>query len=147
MHCSCYCYRSLCSSAATAAAKTDAVTNVTTITTADHCLLMLSQVLGTPIPSIIATEDRDVFAQKLNEIGEKMALSYCATTLDEGLAAARRIGFPVLIRAAFALGGLGSGFAENEEDFLATARKAFSSSDQVRVTSHLKLPVLALITM
>jgi carbamoylphosphate synthase large subunit len=91
-------------------------------------------VLGTPIPSIIATEDRDVFAQKLNEIGEKMALSYCATTLDEGLAAARRIGFPVLIRAAFALGGLGSGFAENEEDFLATARKAFSSSDQVRVT-------------
>ncbi|KAG5187780.1 multifunctional pyrimidine synthesis protein [Tribonema minus] len=96
------------------------------------------KVLGTPIASIIATEDRDEFAQKLNEIGEKMALSYCATTLDEGLAAAKKIGFPVLIRAAFALGGLGSGFAETEEEFLTTARKAFSCSDQIIIDQDLR---------
>mmetsp|Transcript_10926 Transcript_10926/g.15524 ORF Transcript_10926/g.15524 Transcript_10926/m.15524 type:complete len:1494 (+) Transcript_10926:105-4586(+) len=96
------------------------------------------KVLGTPISSIIATEDREQFAQALNTIGEKMAQSYCAVSIEEGLIAAKKLGFPVLIRAAYALGGLGSGFADNEEEFVTTARKAFSSSNQIIIDQDLR---------
>jgi carbamoyl-phosphate synthase/aspartate carbamoyltransferase len=74
------------------------------------------EVLGTQIPVIVATEDREIFSQKLKEIDETIALSYSATTVEEALVAANKIGYPVLIRAAFALGGLGSGFVDNDEE-------------------------------
>ncbi|CAN0074401.1 unnamed protein product, partial [Ectocarpus sp. 12 AP-2014] len=91
------------------------------------------RVLGTQIPVIMATEDRDVFAQKLREINENLAQSICASTMEEALAAAEKIGYPVLIRAAYALGGLGSGFAENEAEFRLQASKGFAYSDQLIV--------------
>ena len=69
------------------------------------------RVLGTPIETIIATEDREIFSQKLHEIDETLALSYSAVSVDQAVQVAYKIGFPVLVRAAFALGGLGSGFA------------------------------------
>eukprot|EP00903_Cladosiphon_okamuranus_P012119 g11371.t1 len=96
------------------------------------------RVLGTQIPVIMATEDRDVFAQKLREIDEKLAQSICASTMEEALAAAEKIGYPVLIRAAYALGGLGSGFAENEEEFRLQASKGFAYSDQLIVDQDLR---------
>ncbi|CAN0215999.1 unnamed protein product, partial [Laminaria digitata] len=96
------------------------------------------RVLGTQIPVIMATEDRDVFAQKLREIDEKLAMSICANSVEEGLAAAEKIGYPVLIRAAYALGGLGSGFAENEEEFRAQAEKGLAYSDQLIVDQDLR---------
>ena len=73
------------------------------------------KVLGTPIQTIITTEDRQLFASAMEEIGEKCAESQTATTPDEAVAAARSIGYPIIVRAAYALGGLGSGFAQNEE--------------------------------
>jgi carbamoyl-phosphate synthase/aspartate carbamoyltransferase len=81
------------------------------------------RVLGTCIDAIVNTEDRELFSGKLREIGETLALSYPATTVVEALAAANKIGYPVLVRAAFTLGGLGSGFAENDAELreLATA--------------------------
>ncbi|CAM9239741.1 unnamed protein product [Pylaiella littoralis] len=91
------------------------------------------RVLGTQIPVIMATEDRDVFGQKLREINEKLAQSICASTMEEAIAAAEKIGYPVLIRAAYALGGLGSGFAENETEFRLQASKGFAYSDQLIV--------------
>ncbi|CAM9209800.1 unnamed protein product [Ascophyllum nodosum] len=98
------------------------------------------RVLGTQISVIMATEDRDVFAQKLREIDEKLAQSICASTMEEGLAAANkaRIGYPVLIRAAYALGGLGSGFAENEEEFRLQAEKGFAYSRQLIIDQDLR---------
>jgi len=96
------------------------------------------QVLGTQIPVIMATEDRDIFAQKLAEINETLATSYPATTMDEALEAANKIGYPVLVRAAFALGGLGSGFAENEEELRETVAKAFTCSNQVIIDQDLR---------
>ena len=69
------------------------------------------RVLGTPIETIIATEDREIFSQKLHEIDETLALSYSAVSADQAALVAYKRGFPVLVRAAFALGGLGSGFA------------------------------------
>ncbi|TMW65624.1 hypothetical protein Poli38472_008266 [Pythium oligandrum] len=82
------------------------------------------RVMGTQIPAIIDTEDREKFAQKLAEINETIALSKAATTVEEALAAANEIGYPVLVRSAFALGGLGSGFAANDEELLNLATKA-----------------------
>jgi carbamoylphosphate synthase large subunit/anthranilate/para-aminobenzoate synthase component II len=96
------------------------------------------EVLGTPIPVIEATEDREIFSQKLKEIDETIALSYSATTLDEAVVAANKIGYPVLIRAAFALGGLGSGFAENDEELKELAAKAFSTSSQILIDQDLR---------
>lgn len=96
------------------------------------------EVLGTQIPVIEATEDREIFSQKLKEIDETIALSYSATTINEALIAANRIGYPVLIRAAYALGGLGSGFAENDEELKAMAAKAFSTSDQILIDQDLR---------
>jgi carbamoylphosphate synthase large subunit/anthranilate/para-aminobenzoate synthase component II len=96
------------------------------------------EVLGTQIPVIVATEDREIFSQKLKEIDETIALSYSATTVDEALAAANKIGYPVLIRAAFALGGLGSGFVDNDEELKDMALKAFSTSTQILIDQDLR---------
>jgi carbamoyl-phosphate synthase/aspartate carbamoyltransferase len=95
-------------------------------------------ILGTQIPVIEATEDREIFSEKLKEIGETIALSYSATTIDEALDAANKIGYPVLIRAAYALGGLGSGFAENDEELKEMAAKAFTTSDQILIDQDLR---------
>ena len=75
-------------------------------------------VLGTPIKTVIDTEDRELFKERLDEINEKLALSYPATTVEEAIEVAEKIGYPVLVRSAFALGGLGSGFAENREELV-----------------------------
>ena len=72
------------------------------------------KVLGTPVQAIIDTEDRELFVERLDEIGVKTIRSHAAENLDEALAAAAQVGYPVIIRAAYALGGLGSGFCENE---------------------------------
>ena len=96
------------------------------------------EVLGTQIPVIEATEDREIFSQKLKEIGETIALSYSATTMEEAVEAANKIGYPVLIRAAFALGGLGSGFASDEKELRSLASKAFSSSSQILIDQDLR---------
>jgi carbamoylphosphate synthase large subunit/anthranilate/para-aminobenzoate synthase component II len=95
-------------------------------------------VLGTQIPVIEATEDREIFSAKLKEIDETIALSYSATTIDEALTAANKIGYPVLIRAAFALGGLGSGFANDNEELKSMAAKAFSTSSQILIDQDLR---------
>lgn len=91
------------------------------------------QVLGTPIETIIATEDREIFSQKLMAIDEKLALSYSATSVEEALEVSRKIGFPVLVRAAYALGGLGSGFAHNESELRDQVSKALAVSEQVLI--------------
>lgn len=96
------------------------------------------KVLGTPIDTIIATEDREIFGQKLHSIDEKLALSYSAVSIDEAIEVAHKIGFPVLVRAAFALGGLGSGFAENEEQLKELAAKAFAVSNQILIDQDLR---------
>lgn len=96
------------------------------------------EVLGTQIPVIVATEDREIFSQKLKEIDETVALSYSATTVAEALVAANKIGYPVLIRAAFALGGLGSGFVDNDVELKDMALKAFSTSSQILIDQDLR---------
>ena len=96
------------------------------------------RVLGTPVQSIIDTEDRDIFIDKLNEIDVKTARSRAVTTMDDAIAAGLEIGFPLIIRAAFALGGLGSGFANNEDELRALAERAFATSDQILVEESLK---------
>lgn len=95
-------------------------------------------VLGTQIPVIEATEDREIFSEKLREIGETIALSYSATNIDEAIVAANKIGYPVLIRAAYALGGLGSGFAEDDDELKDMAAKAFSTSSQILIDQDLR---------
>jgi carbamoyl-phosphate synthase/aspartate carbamoyltransferase len=96
------------------------------------------KVLGTQIDTIITTEDRDLFAQALYEIDEKCAQSSSAVTVEEALAAAKTIGYPVICRAAYALGGLGSGFADNEKELTALCNKAFATSPQVLVEKSMK---------
>ena len=96
------------------------------------------EVLGTQIPVIEATEDREIFSAKLKEIDETIALSFSATTVDDAIKVANKIGYPVLVRAAFALGGLGSGFAENDAEMTDLARKAFASSTQILVDQDLR---------
>ena len=96
------------------------------------------RVLGTPIPVIVATEDREIFASKLAEINESLARTLPAYTVDEALEAAETIGYPCLVRAAFALGGLGSGFAANKEELRELAKKAFSSSNQILIDEDLR---------
>jgi carbamoyl-phosphate synthase/aspartate carbamoyltransferase len=96
------------------------------------------QVLGTPIETIIATEDRQLFAAAMEQIGEKCAQSASATTIDEAILAAAEIGYPVIVRAAYALGGLGSGFAQNEAQLKALCGKAFATSPQVLVEKSMK---------
>lgn len=96
------------------------------------------KVLGTPIDTIITTEDRQLFAQAMEEIGEKCARSSTATNVDAALTAANDIGYPVIVRAAYALGGLGSGFAKNEKELKALCTKAFATSPQVLVERSMK---------
>ena len=96
------------------------------------------QVLGTPIETIITTEDRQLFAESMESIGEKCAKSGSATTIDEAQSVVKDIGFPVIVRAAYALGGLGSGFAENEEQLLDLCNKAFAASPQVLIERSMK---------
>jgi len=96
------------------------------------------EVMGTQIPVIEATEDREIFSTKLKEIDEEIALSYSATSIDEAVVAANKIGYPVLIRAAFALGGLGSGFAADDEELKDLAAKAFSTSGQILIDQDLR---------
>src|SRR6056297_254187 len=74
------------------------------------------QVLGTPVQAIKETEDRDLFIQKLNEIDVRTARSFAAKTMDEARDAAEKLGYPVIIRAAYALGGMGSGFCSNSQE-------------------------------
>ena len=83
--------------------------------------------------AIVATEDRKIFAEKLREIHEKIAEGLTAETPEDVVACARKLGYPVILRAAFALGGLGSGFASNDEECLALATQALSGSPQVLV--------------
>lgn len=96
------------------------------------------EVLGTQIPVIEATEDREIFSEKLKEINETIALSYSATTIEEAKEAANKIGYPVLIRAAYALGGLGSGFAANDGELEDMAAKAFTTSSQILIDQDLR---------
>ena len=96
------------------------------------------RVLGTPVQAIIDTEDRDLFVKRLDEIGVKTIKSHACSTVEEVQKAAHELGFPVILRAAYALGGLGSGFCDNEEQLLAQAEEAFSFSPQVLVEKSLK---------
>ena len=96
------------------------------------------QVLGTPIDTIITTEDRQLFASAMEEIGERCAQSSTATNAEEAVSAAKEIGFPVIVRAAYALGGLGSGFAQDEAQLRALCAKAFATSPQVLVEKSMK---------
>ncbi|KAL0578161.1 Carbamoyl-phosphate synthase [Marasmius crinis-equi] len=96
------------------------------------------KVLGTPIDTIIMTEDRQLFADALAEIGERCAKSCTATNIDEAVAAGLEIGYPVIVRAAYALGGLGSGFAQDEAGLKALCGKAFATSPQVLVEKSMK---------
>ena len=89
------------------------------------------RILGTPIQSIIESEDRKLFAEKVAEINEEVAPSRIVETTEDALKAAQELGFPVLARAAYALGGLGSGFAANENELIALTKKAFAHSSQV----------------
>lgn len=95
------------------------------------------EVLGTPIESVKATEDRQIFSDKLTEIGEKIAPSVAVETEESAVKAAKNIGFPVMVRAAYALGGLGSGLCENEEKLREVARQALKLSNQILIEKSL----------
>ena len=95
-------------------------------------------VLGTPVQTIIDTEDREAFAERMEEIDIKIIKSNAVNTVEEAAAAAAELGYPVILRAAFALGGLGSGFCDNEEQLRELAEKSFSYSPQVLVEKSLK---------
>jgi carbamoyl-phosphate synthase small subunit len=96
------------------------------------------KVLGTPIQAILTTEDRELFAKAVEHCGYKVAESECCKTIEGAVAAAKKIGYPVLVRAAFALGGLGSGFASNEEELRQLVHVALVNSPQVIVDRSLK---------
>lgn len=96
------------------------------------------QVLGTPVQAIMDTEDRELFNKKLDEIDVKTIKSHAVENLEDAVAAAKELGYPVIIRAAYALGGLGSGFCNNEEELVKLAEKSFTFSPQVLVEKSLK---------
>lgn len=96
------------------------------------------KVLGTSVDAIMYTEDRDLFVKKLNEIEMKTPVSQAVENMEDALTAARRIGYPVMIRSAYALGGLGSGICPNEEKFIELAESAFTFSPQILVEESLK---------
>lgn len=96
------------------------------------------KVVGTPVQAIMETEDRELFARMLGEIGVKTPQSIAAQNMDEAIVAAKKLGFPLIIRAAYTLGGLGSGFCYNEEELRTLAAKAFSYSPQILVEESLK---------
>jgi carbamoyl-phosphate synthase large subunit len=96
------------------------------------------EVLGTPVQSIIDTEDREIFSRMLAEINIRTPQSIAAANMEEARIAAQKVGFPIIIRAAYTLGGLGSGFCENEQELDALASKAFSYSPQILVEESIK---------
>lgn len=96
------------------------------------------QVLGTPIDTIITTEDRELFARSMDSIGAPCAKSKSANNWEEAETAVKEIGFPVIIRAAYALGGLGSGFAANDQEFKELCQKAFAVSPQILIERSMK---------
>ena len=96
------------------------------------------RVLGTPVQAIMDTEDRELFVEKLDEINVKTIKSQACENIEDARKAAAELGYPVIIRAAYALGGLGSGFCDNEEELNKLAEKAFSFSPQVLVEKSLK---------
>ncbi|KAL9029707.1 MAG: hypothetical protein Q9196_002086, partial [Gyalolechia fulgens] len=96
------------------------------------------QVLGTPIETIVTTEDRELFARSMETIGEKCAKSASASSTEEALQVVHSIGFPVIVRAAYALGGLGSGFAYDEAQLTELCNKAFAASPQVLIERSMK---------
>ncbi|CAL1529066.1 unnamed protein product [Lymnaea stagnalis] len=95
------------------------------------------KVLGTPISSVEATEDRQIFADKLKEIGEKLAPSFAVHNTEDAVKAAEKIGYPVMVRAAFALGGLGSGVAKDEAELRSISNKAFAITTQILIEQSL----------
>ena len=96
------------------------------------------KVLGTSVEAIMDTEDRDLFVKRLSEIGLKTPISEAVESMDAALEAARRIGYPVMIRSAYALGGLGSGICQDEKKFIEIAESAFTFAPQVLVEESLK---------
>uniref|UniRef100_A0A1Y1K525 Multifunctional protein CAD n=2 Tax=Photinus pyralis TaxID=7054 RepID=A0A1Y1K525_PHOPY len=96
------------------------------------------KILGTPIQTIIDTEDRKIFSERIAEIGEKVAPSCAVYSVQEALEAAQRLGYPVMARAAFSLGGLGSGFADNDDELKSLATQALSHSSQLIIDKSLK---------
>ena len=96
------------------------------------------RVLGTPVQSIINTEDRNLFVEKLDQIGIKSASSIAADSEEDAVKAAHHLGYPVIVRAAYALGGMGSGFAANDDEMIKLVQNAFSYSPQVLVEESLK---------
>ncbi len=95
-------------------------------------------VLGTPVQAIMDTEDRELFVNKLDEIDVKTIKSHAVENIEDALKAAEELGYPVIIRAAYALGGLGSGFCNNEEELVKLPEKSFTFSPQVLVEKSLK---------
>ena len=96
------------------------------------------KVLGTPVQAILETEDRELFVKKLAEIGVKTPRSVAAATKGEALAAAEKLGYPIIVRAAFTLGGQGSGFCANPAELAALSEKSFSYSGQILIEESLK---------
>ena len=96
------------------------------------------KVLGTPVQAIMDTEDRELFVKKLDEIDIKTIKSEAVSTIEDAIQAADELGYPVIVRAAYALGGLGSGFCDNREQLVALTEKALSFSPQVLVEKSLK---------
>ena len=96
------------------------------------------RVLGTPVQAIMDTEDRDLFVKKLDQIDVKTIKSMAVSTLDDAIKAADELGYPIIVRAAYALGGLGSGFCNNADELKVLAEKAFAYSNQLLVEKSLK---------
>ncbi|MBD5333346.1 MAG: carbamoyl-phosphate synthase (glutamine-hydrolyzing) large subunit [Bacteroides sp.] len=96
------------------------------------------KVLGTSVEAIMNTEDRDLFVKKLDEIPMKTPKSHAVESMEDALKAAREIGYPVMVRSAYALGGQGSGICANEEEFIKLAESAFTFSNQILVEESLK---------
>lgn len=96
------------------------------------------EVLGTSVDAIMITEDRDLFVKKLNEIEAKTPVSQAVENMEDALAVARRIGYPVMVRSAYALGGLGSGICANEQEFIELCDSALAHSKQILVEESLK---------
>lgn len=96
------------------------------------------KVLGTPVQAIMDTEDRELFVKRLDEINVKSIKSHAVSNIEDALAAASELGYPVILRAAYALGGLGSGFCDNPDELIRLGEKAFSYSPQVLVEKSLK---------
>lgn len=96
------------------------------------------KVLGTPIETIIKTEDRDLFVKSLDEINEKYADSFAVNSEEEAIIASKKLGFPLIVRVAYSLGGLGSGFVNNENELIDLCKKSFSVSSQILIEKSMK---------